>query len=280
MDDATKPEDAEKTSADAPGEKPVEGLIKPAKQSFLANLRSSFLAGVVVVAPIGITAAIVYWFVTGPMANLDSFVRKALPGGGSNFDAIIHAIPGVGVLIAIVAIVLLGAFAKNFVGRAFIRAGEELLDSMPVVRTLYRFFKNVFETALQQSARSFKEVALVEYPRPGAWALAFVVGDTRGEIEYRLSDQGERLTSVFVPTVPNPTSGFLLFVPRKSLRTLTMTVEDAAKTVFSIGLVTPAFDNPDDAVKRLEEMAAEARESKWYGFRLPMPGRKKAGHVD
>lgn len=236
------------------------GLIKPARPSLLANLRSSFFAGIVVVAPIGITVAIIYWFVTGPMARLDAFVRKVLPAGDSTIETITRAIPGFGVFVAIVAIILLGAFAKNFVGRTLIRAGENLLDSMPIVRNLYRFFKNVFETALQQSERSFKEVALVEYPRPGAWAMCFVVGDTKGEIVYRLSDQGDELTSVFVPTVPNPTSGFLLFVPRATLRPLTMTVEDAAKAVFSIGLVTPPFEDPKEAVKRLEAMIAEAGE--------------------
>ncbi|MBI1365930.1 MAG: DUF502 domain-containing protein [Alphaproteobacteria bacterium] len=264
-------------AGDGRAEKHGEGLIKPPKPSFMANLRSSFFAGIVVVAPIGITAAIVYWFLTGPLTKLDAFVKQALPENGGNIDTILHAIPFLGVIVAIILIVILGAFAKNFVGRAFIRAGEELLDSVPVIRSLYRFFKNVFETALQQSERSFKEVALVEYPRPGAWAICFVVGDTKGEIVYRLADQGEQLTSVFVPTVPNPTSGFLLFVPRATLRPLTMSVEDAAKAVFSIGLVTPPFDSPDDAVKKLEEMAAEAAEPKKHGFRLPIPGRRKAG---
>ncbi|MFQ5562844.1 MAG: DUF502 domain-containing protein [Parvularculaceae bacterium] len=243
--------------ASKPGEGP---LIKPPKPSLLANLRSSFLAGIVVVAPIGITVAIVYWFVTGPMARLDTFVKRWLPAGDSSLETITRAIPGFGVLVAIIAIVLLGAFAKNFIGRAFIRAGENLLDSMPVVRNLYRFFKNVFETALQQSERSFKEVALIEYPRPGVWAMAFVVGDAKGEVLHLLDDQGEELTCVFIPTVPNPTSGFLLFVPRAALRPLSMSIEEAAKVVFSLGLVVPEFESGEDAVKKLEEMAAKAGE--------------------
>ena len=259
------------------GEKQPEAvLIKPPKTSLLSNLRSSFFAGIVVVAPIGITAAIVYWFVAGPMAQLDSFVRQALPNGGGNLEAITRAIPGFGVLVAIIAIILLGAFAKNFVGRAFIKAGEELFDSMPVVRNLYRFFKNVFETALQQSQRSFKEVALVEYPRPGAWAISFIVGETKGEILHKLSDTGEALTSVFVPTVPNPTSGFLLFVPRSTLRPLSMSIEDAAKAVFSIGLVVPEFRDPEDAVQQLEKIAAKASASKKSIFRLSAPNIGKS----
>ncbi|MBI1392487.1 MAG: DUF502 domain-containing protein [Alphaproteobacteria bacterium] len=230
-------------------------LIKPQRQSFLGSIWSSFLAGIVVVAPIGITVAIVYWFVTGPMTRLDTFVKNFLPAGDSNVETITRAIPGFGVFIAILTIVFLGAFAKNFIGRTFIKFGEDLFDSVPVVRNLYRFFKNVFETALQQSDRSFKEVALVEYPRPGSWVMAFVVGETRGEVKELLGDAGERLTSVFIPTVPNPTSGFLLFVPRAALRPLTMTVEDAAKAVFSLGLVMPGTQPADDAVRKLEKAA-------------------------
>jgi uncharacterized membrane protein len=238
---------------------PPPPLIKPMKPSMWSNIRSSFLAGVVVIAPAAITGALIYWFVTGPMTQLDTFVRRVMPAVG---DEITRAIPGFGVLVAILAIIGIGFFAKNFVGRAFIKAGEELLDATPIVRTLYRFFKNVFETALQQSGRSFKEVALVEYPRPGAWVMAFVVGETRGEIRHQLVDQGDALTSVFVPTVPNPTSGFLLFVPRAALRPLKMSVEDAAKTIFSLGLVIPEFTDPDDAIKKLQEITTQAETEK------------------
>jgi len=239
------------------------GLIKPQKQSFFGSLRSSFLAGVVVAAPIGITAAIIYWFVTGPMAKLDSFVRNWAPDiGNDNINRIIDAIPGAGVLVAIIALIFLGALAKNFIGRAFINAGENILDSMPVVRNLYRFFKNVFETALQQSDRSFQEVALVEYPRKGAWVMAFVVGSAKGEIPHKLEDQGDDLISIFIPTVPNPTSGFLLFVPTADIRRLEMSVEDAAKVVFSLGLVAPKYDDPNEAVEALKDLADAAADEK------------------
>lgn len=233
-------------------------LIKPQKQGIMSNIRSSFLAGIVVIAPVGITAAIVYWFVTGPMTRLDTTVKNFLPAGDSNVETITRAIPGFGVLVAIFAIILIGTFAKNFIGRAFINAGENLFDSMPVVRNLYRFFKNVFETALQQSDRSFKEVALVEYPRKDTWAMAFVVGSAKGEIPQKLADVGEDLTSIFVPTVPNPTSGFLLFVPRAQLKFLEMSVEDAAKVVFSMGLVAPEFPDAESAVKKLDHLAKAA----------------------
>ena len=248
------------TSKDNAGQDPSteQPLIQPQKAGLLSGLRSSFLAGIVVVAPIGITVALVYWFVTGPMAKLDAFVKQTLPDNGSNLETILQVLPGVGVFIAFLFIMTLGALAKNFIGRSFIRAGERVLDSVPVVRTLYRFFKNVFETALQQSDRSFKEVALIEYPRKGAWVMAFVVGLAKGEVAARLEDAGDNLTAVFVPTVPNPTSGFLLFIPREEMRVLDMNVEEAAKVVFSLGLVVPEYKDPDEAVAALERMAEEA----------------------
>ncbi|MEM6536327.1 MAG: DUF502 domain-containing protein [Pseudomonadota bacterium] len=258
MDNPDQPEEQLETDdAQRTAERPRD-LIRPQKQSFFGSVWSSFLAGIVVAAPIGITVAIVYWFVTGPMTRLDTFVKNFLPAGDSRVETITRAIPGFGVFIAIIALMLLGAFAKNFIGRAFINFGEDLFDSVPVVRNLYRFFKNVFETALQQSDRSFKEVALVEYPRPGAWVIAFVVGETKGEVKTLLDDMGEKLTSVFIPTVPNPTSGFLLFVPRGTMRPLTMTVEDAAKAVFSLGLVMPDPVGEAEAMRRLEKAAGKA----------------------
>lgn len=246
-----------------------QGPPKPkrSRTPIWSGLRSSFLAGIVVAAPIGITAALIYWFVTGPMEQLDSFVRKLLPNGESFVERVIDAIPGLGVLIAVLALVALGALTKNFIGRSVIRFGETVVDRTPVIRNLYRFFKNVFETALQQSAQSFKEVVLVEYPRKGLWTLAFVVNETGGEVITRLPTPGAHST-IFIPTVPNPTSGFVFFVPQGDLIKLKMSVESAAKIVFSLGLVVPEYDDPADAVKRLEKMAAEASEKKTLLHRL------------
>ncbi|MBT8472973.1 MAG: DUF502 domain-containing protein [Marinicaulis sp.] len=234
-------------------------LIKPKRKSIMSGLWSSFLAGIVVVAPISITIAVVLWVLTGPVARLDAFVKRTLPDGGSFIETLLQVFPFGGVIIAFIVIVLLGALAKNIVGRSFMNAGERVLERVPVIRNLYGFFKNVFETALRQSDRSFKEVALIEYPRKGAWVMAFVVGSAKGEVKELLNDQGEGLTALFVPTVPNPTSGFLLFLPRDQLRILDMHVEDAAKLIFSMGLVVPEYTNGEDAVKKLEEIAEVAK---------------------
>ncbi len=255
----TKSKDSTARRAALGGDTP---LIQPKKQSLFSGLWSNFMAGVVVVAPVGITVWLFYLLLTGPMAKLDAFVKRTLPVGGSTLESVLQVLPGVGVFFAFVALVILGALARNFVGRSFIRAGERLIESVPIVRNVFGFFKNVFETALRQSDRSFKEVALVEYPRTGAWVMAFVVGETRGEVRAQLDDMGDQLTSVFIPTVPNPTSGFLLFVPRADLRILKMSVEEAAKVVFSLGLVSPEYADGAAAARRLEALAEEARTEK------------------
>ena len=213
------------------------------KPGFFASLRNSFLTGVVIAAPLFITFAVIYWLITGPLNRLDAFVQNQIPQRWlPPFVEEVSIIPGFGVLIAVIFLILLGILARNFIGRFFINLGERALDSVPVVRNLYSFFKNVFEMALQQSEQSFKEVALIEYPRPGLWTLCFIVTSTKGEVKHHMTDMGEDMTNVFVPTTPNPTSGFLLFVPRSKLRPLEMSVEDGAKMIFSAGLVAPHFD--------------------------------------
>lgn len=214
------------------------------KPGFFTSLRNSFLTGVVIAAPIFITIAVVYWLITGPMAKLDTFVQANIPDAWRPLWAQDLTIPGFGILLAVILLIILGIMAKNFIGRWFIRMGEQILDTMPVVRNLYGFFKNVFEMALQQSEQSFKEVAVIEYPRPGLWTLCFVVTKTKGEVKHVLEEMGDDMTNVFVPTTPNPTSGFLLFVPRSKLRMLNMSVEDGAKMIFSAGLVAPEFVPP------------------------------------
>ncbi|MEM9420918.1 MAG: DUF502 domain-containing protein [Pseudomonadota bacterium] len=217
-------------------------MSKLPKPGLFASLRNSFLTGVVIAAPLFITVAVVYWMITGPLKQLDGFVQRNIPRNLlPEWADTLSIVPGFGVLVAVVLLVLLGVMAKNFIGRFFINLGERLFDTMPVVRNLYGFVKNVFEMALQQSEQSFKEVALVEYPRPGIWTICFVVTRSKGEVRHQLADVSDDMVNIFVPTTPNPTSGFLLFAPRESLRPLAMTVEEGAKLIFSAGLVAPEF---------------------------------------
>ena len=140
--------------------------------------------------------------------------------------------------------VFVGWIAKGLIGRSMINYAENLVLRMPVVRSIYSGVKQIAETVFAQSDRSFEEACLIEYPRKGIWAIGFVSTTAKGEINRRGGDEEEQLLSVFVPTTPNPTSGFLLFFPEKDVIKLDMSVEDAAKLVISAGLVYPNGKDP------------------------------------
>jgi uncharacterized membrane protein len=155
-------------------------------------------------------------------------------------------IRGVGVVFFLLFTVLVGWIAKGLIGRSLINYAENLVNRMPVVRSIYSGVKQIAETVFAQTERSFEEACLIQYPRKGIWAIGFVSTTAKGEVSQRGGEEGEALLSVFVPTTPNPTSGFLLFFPEKDVIKLDMSVEDAAKLVISAGLVYP---NPKDPSK-------------------------------
>ncbi|MEO1733665.1 MAG: DUF502 domain-containing protein, partial [Pseudomonadota bacterium] len=145
---------------------------------------------------------------------------------------------GVGLIFLLFFTVVVGWIAKGLIGRSLIRTAESLVDRMPVVRSIYSGIKQISETVFAQSDRSFEKACLIQYPRKGIWAVGFISTTAKGEVEER-AETGGRLLSVFVPTTPNPTSGFLLFFPAEDVIELDMSVEDAAKLVISAGLVYP-----------------------------------------
>lgn len=204
------------------------------------HIRTYFLTGLVVAAPIIITGYLTYAFVT----FVDGQVAALIPNNWAPWLKQPFAVPGLGVVAVFIGLVLLGALTANVFGRWIIESGERAVERMPVIRNVYRALKQIFETVLAQSDQSFRQVGLIEYPRPGLWAVVFIAGPTRGEIQERNSHE---LLSVFLPTTPNPTSGYLLFVPRKDVVILDMTVEEGAKLVISGGLVAPPFPaTPDE----------------------------------
>ena len=150
---------------------------------------------------------------------------------------------GIGVFVFLVFTVIVGWVGKGLLGRSFLRWGEGIVDRMPVVRSIYNGVKQIAETVFSQRDTSFDTACLIEYPRRGIWAIAFVSTNAKGEVKAKLSD-GDEVATVFLPTTPNPTSGFLLFLPRKDIQILDMTVEDAAKLVISAGLVYPNGQTP------------------------------------
>ena len=225
---------------------PIEGLSdiadvvkaqKKKEKSFFTRLRNSFLTGVVIAAPLAITVYITWWFIK----LFDDAVKPFIPVKYNPDTYLPFNLPGTGVIIAFFALSILGALAANLFGRSLIASGERLLDRMPIVRNVYKALKQIFETALTTESKSFSKVALIEYPRKGIYAIAFVSTVTKGEIASKTSKHG-KLVSVFLPTTPNPTSGFLLFVPEKDVQYLDMNVEQAAKLVISAGLVAPEYE--------------------------------------
>ena len=209
-------------------------LLRPTPRPRLRQrLQTDFLTGLVVVAPVYITGYLAWTFVD----IVDETIVPLIPARYHPENALGFHIPGIGLIVFIVFTTLVGALAKNLIGRTIIRWGERLLHRMPVVRTIYNAIKQIAETALSQSQTSFRHACVIEYPRPGIWAIGFVSTTTGGEVSRRIPHGP--LLSVFLPTTPNPTSGFLLFVPKRDVILLNMTVEEAAKLVISAGLVDP-----------------------------------------
>ena len=212
----------------------------------LARLRTSFLTGIVVIAPVALTI----WLIWSVIGWFDGFVLPFVPDAYRpeeilntifGYDLKLN-IRGVGVVVFLVFATLVGWLAKGLIGRSFIKYAENLVNRMPVVRSFYSGIKQIAETVFAQQERSFEKACMIEYPRKGIWAIGFISTTAKGEIADRNSSNGP-MVSVFVPTTPNPTSGFLLFFPKKDIIELDMSIEDAAKLVISAGLVYPPAKN-------------------------------------
>lgn len=198
----------------------------------MGRIRNYFLTGLLVTGPAGITLylswALISW--------VDSWVKPYLPSAYNPDSYLPFTVPGYGVIVALALITLIGFLTANIVGRTLFGYSETMLQRMPLVRNLYRGLKQIFSSVLAERGSSFKQAALVEFPRAGVWTIAFIAAPTKGEVARKLGD--DDLLTVYVPTTPNPTGGYLLFVKRGAVRVLDMSVEDAAKLVISFGLVT------------------------------------------
>jgi uncharacterized membrane protein len=222
----------DQTSPAEPSAAPVDRSRESFHLGLLARLRAYFLAGVLVTAPVAITFYIVWLIVS----FVDDRVSGLIPERYNPETYLPFGIPGLGLLIAVIALILIGALTAGYVGRIVVRLSDAALARMPVVRSIYGATKQIFETVLAQKSTAFRQVCLVEYPRHGVWTLGFITGTTVGEVQERTSDE---VVNVFLPTTPNPTSGFLLFVPRQDIILLDMSIEDGIKMVISGGIVTP-----------------------------------------
>ncbi|KIC48727.1 DUF502 domain-containing protein [Tateyamaria sp. ANG-S1] len=235
---------------------------EPRRPGIFSRLRASFLTGIVVIAPVGLTV----WLIWTVIGWVDGFVWPLVPTAWQpdslvnyflnnprfidengvrvpNPDWIRVNVRGVGVIVFLLFTILVGWIAKGFIGRSLIRYAESLVERTPVVRSIYSGIKQISETIFAQSERSFEKACLIEYPRKGIWAIGFISTTAKGEVSDRAGNTGA-LLSIFVPTTPNPTSGFLLFFPAEDVIELDMSVEDAAKLVISAGLVYPNGKDP------------------------------------
>jgi len=220
--------------------KPFDDDNDPPKKrrGLFSNFRASFLTGLVVIAPISLTLWLI-WTVAG---WVDSWVLPFVPVWLRPDQYVGLNIRGIGVFLFLIFTVVIGWMAKGLIGRSLIKWAEGLVQGLPVVRSVYNGLKQIAETVFAQSETSFDKACLVEYPRKGIWAIAFISTSAKGEISGKIPLDDEK-TAIFLPTTPNPTSGFLLFVPTEDVIELDMTVEDAAKLVISAGLVYPNGDH-------------------------------------
>ena len=223
---------------------PFDPDIPSPRRGILARMRSNFLTGLVVIAPVGLTI----WLIWSVVGWIDGFVLPLVPNSYQpdrvlqdllGLDPSVQInVRGIGVVIFLLFTIVVGWMAKGLIGRSLISFAEGLVERTPVVRSIYSGIKQISETVFAQSERSFEKACLIEYPRKGIWAIGFISTNTKGEIAARAND-AQPMLSIFLPTTPNPTSGFLLFVPETDVIKLDMTVEEAAKLVISAGLVYP-----------------------------------------
>ncbi len=208
----------------------------------MASLRKYLIAGILVWLPLGVTVLVVKLFV-----DLMDQILVFLPPQYRP-EALLHvSIPGFGVVVSIVIIFLTGVVAANIFGRRLVSLWEGLLARIPLVRSVYSAVKQLTETLFSSSGQSFRKVLLVEYPRRGLWTVAFQTGTDVGEAQAKT---GEQVINIYVPTTPNPTSGFFLMIPRKDVVELNMSVDEGLKMIISMGVVVPVQKTAAGAVAR------------------------------
>ena len=203
----------------------------------MKNFRRYLIAGLLVWLPIGVTV-----FLVRIMIGLMDRSLLLLPSQFRPENVIGFGIPGLGFLLTIIVLLLTGVLAANFVGKSMVSFGESLLDRIPFVRSIYSATKNFAEIVFSGSGQSFKKVLLIEYPRKGIYSLAFQTSSELGEVQERV---GEDLVCTFVPTTPNPTSGYIIVLPKKDIIELDMEVEQALKMIMSLGVVVPSWGEND-----------------------------------
>ncbi len=220
--------------------------------SVATRLRNNFLTGLVICAPIAITIWLTWTFIHWA----DSWVKPYIPTKYNPENYFEFAIPGFGLLIALAVITLVGFLGKNLIGRSIVNFGETILNRTPLVSTIYKSLKQIFESVLKEKGTSFNKAGLIEYPSAGLWSVVFIATDAKGEMKSKFDAMGRDMVACFLPPTPFPTAGYLVFVPREKIVLLDMSAEDAAKLIISVGLVNP----PDKLLSAPTPFAAKLKE--------------------
>ena len=221
----------------------------------MSRIRNYFLTGLIVAGPVAVTLWLIWWFVTW----VDNLVRPFIPVAYRPETYLPINIPGLGLIIAFVALTLLGFLTANLIGRKLVDFGESLLNRMPIVRPIYRTAKQIFETLFSNTGSSFRRVGLVEFPSPGMWSLVFLTQSPTTEISGALP--ATEHVSAFMPCTPNPTTGFFFYVPRRDVIDLDITVEQAMTLIMSAGIVQPGGDAADAKQARGARQTARAAQA-------------------
>src|SRR5256886_8492552 len=234
-----------------PTASPEEPLPEAHHAGLMARFRNYFLTGLIVAGPVAITLYLTWWFVNW----VDSIVRPFVPTVYRPETYLPFGLPGSGLIVAVVALTLLGFLTANLIGRTLVDLGERLLGRMPVVRAIYRGLKQVFETLFSGKGSSFRKVGLVEFPSPGMWSIVLISQAPSVNIASQLPGEEEHI-SAFLPCAPNPTTGFFFYVPKSKIIEVDMSTEDAATLIMSCGVVQPGSNS--DPRKKAAALAGMA----------------------
>ena len=224
-----------------------DGTPAPQRNTILSRLKAYFFTGLVITAPIAITIWATIWFIS----IFDQWVKPYIPDAYNPDTYLPIRVPGFGLIFALIVITVIGALAANLVGRTMINIWDGLLNRTPVVRSIYKGSKQIFETLFTQKGSSFQKTCLVEWPRRGAWSIGFISRELDGSLVGL--EAGRAMYAVYVSTTPNPTSGYVFFCDKADVKVLTLSVEDALKLVISMGLVFP--DKPLTLAEELQVIA-------------------------
>ncbi|WP_454619130.1 DUF502 domain-containing protein [Bradyrhizobium cenepequi] len=218
-------------------------------RGLMARFRNYFLTGLIVTGPVAITLYLTWWFVTW----VDGLVRPFVPSAYRPETYLPFGVPGSGLIVAVIALTLLGFLTANLIGRTLVDLGERLLGRIPAVRAIYRGLKQVFETLFSGNGSSFRRVGLVEFPSPGMWSIVLISQSPSANIAASLPGEEEHI-SVFLPCSPNPTTGFFFYVPKSKIIEVELSAEDAATLIMSAGVVQPGSGD----AKRVAALAGVA----------------------